>query len=218
MNPTGHPVHRPTINQPSHAIKGLRGRRWSAASTGLPTASHPHRGKLRAGRPARKRPNPCRNFTMQLVLLRRCMYRTARVVLCQPAGVTTAPCRIDPTGLPEQALNLLLLAVSPSGTRKTMTKSHALRSQAVAPTTWNPAARTTPRCPFTIRHQPPIANRQSPDPPKRSRLPNDNRPATAHLLPPAAAMSPPAGTPFVTGTSSRIKARRQTRFCVAPAT
>ena len=154
---------------------------------------------------------------MQLVLLRRCMYRTARVVLCQPAGVTTAPCRIDPTGLPEQALNLLLLAVSPSGTRKTMTKSHALRSQAVAPTTWNPAARTIPRCPFIIRRQSSTANRQPSNPPQRSRLPNDNRPATAHLLPPAAAMSPPAGTPFVTGTSSRIKARRQMHFCVAPA-
>ena len=50
---------------------------------------------------------------MQLVLLRRCMYRTARVVLCQSASVTTAPCRIDLIGSPEQALNLLLLAASP---------------------------------------------------------------------------------------------------------
>ncbi len=50
---------------------------------------------------------------MQLVLLRRRMTCTARVVLCQPAGVTTAPCRIDPTGLPEQALNLLLLVAGP---------------------------------------------------------------------------------------------------------
>ena len=88
------PVHRPTITQPRHAIKWLRGRRWSAAPTSQPSASHPHRGKLRAGRPARKRPNPCRNFTMQLVLLRRRMTCTARVVLCQPAGVTTVPCRM----------------------------------------------------------------------------------------------------------------------------
>ena len=29
----------------------------------------------------------------QLVLLRRCVYHTARAVLRQPAGVTTAPCR-----------------------------------------------------------------------------------------------------------------------------
>ena len=66
---------------------------------------------------------------MQLVLLRRCMYRMARVVLCQPAGVTTAPCRMTQTGLTEQALNLFLLAVSPSGTRKTRTKltRYALR-------------------------------------------------------------------------------------------
>ena len=88
------PVHRPTSTQPRHAIEGLRGRRRPAASTGLPTASHPHRGKVRAGRPARKRPNPCRNFTMQLVLLRRYTHRMARVVLCQPAGVTTVPCRM----------------------------------------------------------------------------------------------------------------------------
>ena len=47
----------------------------------------------------------------------------------QPAGVTTVPCRIVLIGSPEQALNLLLLVVSPSGTRKTMTKFafHALR-------------------------------------------------------------------------------------------
>ena len=49
----------------------------------------------------------------------------------------------------------------------------------------------------TVNFQPPIAC-----PTKRSRLPNDNRPAIARLLPPAAAISPHAGTPFLTGTSS----------------
>ena len=50
---------------------------------------------------------------MQLVLLRRYTHRMARVVLCQPPGVTTAPCRIVLIGSSEQALNLLLLAASP---------------------------------------------------------------------------------------------------------
>ena len=106
----------------------------------------------------------------------------------------------DPTGSPEQALNLLLLVVSPSGTRKTMTKSHALRSQAVAPTTWQLRfARTTPGVPSlsVINRQSPTACPTAKEPPS-----NANRLATAHLLPPAAAMSPPAGTSFLTGTTS----------------
>ena len=90
----------------------------------------------------------------------------------------------DPTGLPEQALNLLLLVVSPSGTRKTMTKSHALRSQAVAPTTWNPAARTIPLCPFIIRRQSSTANRLT-------RRKGAAFPMTTALPPPTCCRPPP---------------------------
>ena len=96
----------------------------------------------------------------------------------------------DRTGSPEQALNLLLLVVSPSGTRKTMTKSHALRSQAVAPTTWNPAARTTPGVPHqpSVNCQPSIA-RPSSNPPQRSRLPMTT------ALPPRTCCRPPPRCP-----------------------
>ena len=47
----------------------------------------------------------------------------------------------------------------------------------------------------TVNFQPPIAC-----PTKRSRLPNDNR-LVATYPPLLAAMSPPPGTPFLTGTS-----------------
>ena len=181
------PVHRPTA-QPT--ASRYRRAAWAPLVSGV-------------HRPANRiTPTPGESFGLagrqengltlvgtqfQLVLLRRCMYRMARVVLCQPAGVTTAPCRIDPTGLPEQALNLLLLVVSPSGTWKTMTKSHALRSQAVAPTTWNPAARTIP--PVSLHYPPSIINSQPSNPPQRSRLP------MPIALPPPTCCRPPPRCP-----------------------
>ena len=130
---------------------------------------------LTTKRASRKRPNPCRNPISAGPA-------SSLYVSCGPCSSVPAsgchhrPVPDDPTGSPEQALNLFLPAVSPSGTRKTMTKSHALRSQAVAPTTWNPkASPSLPRC-----HQ--FANHP---PPKRSRLPNDNCHPTPNGPPPA---------------------------------
>ena len=161
VNPTGHPVHRPTITQPRHAIEGLRGRRRPAAPTGQPTASHPHRGKV-SGWPARQE----HGLTLVGIHYAAGPASSLYVSYGPCSSVPASGCHHravpdDPTGLTEQALNLFLLAASPSGTRKTMTKSHALRSQAVAPTTWNPAARTIPRCPLSPVNRPSIINRPS---------------------------------------------------------
>ena len=150
------PVHRPTAQLT--ASRYLRAA-WASLASGVhrPTIRiTPTPGEIRAGRPARKRPNPCRNHYAAGPASS--LYASYGPCSSVPAsGCHHRPVPDDPTGLTEQALNLLLLAVSPSGTRKTRTKSHALRSQAVAPTTWQlRLARTTPRCPSSIIRQLPV--------------------------------------------------------------
>ena len=184
VNPTGQPVHRPTAQ--------LTASRYRMAM-GAPPASGVHRPANRftptpgesSGWPARQEHGLtlCRNpYAAGPASSLYVSYGPCSSVPASGCHHRAVP--NDPTGLPEQALNLFLLAASPSGTRKTRTKSHALRSQAVAPTTWNPAARTIPRCPLSpVNFQSSIANRP---PTERSRLPNDNGLATTR--PPAAAL------------------------------
>ena len=76
---------------------------------------------LTTKRASRKRPNPCRNpisagpAPSLYVLYGPCSSVPA-------SGCHHRPVPDDRTGSPEQALNLFLLVVSPSGTRKTRTK------------------------------------------------------------------------------------------------
>ncbi len=90
---------------------------------------------------------------MQLVLLRRCMSLTARAVLCQPAGVITAPCRMTQPARRNRPRGLILLAVSPSGTRKTRTKSPRVTLSGRSADNLHPKARPSPRCPFITPRQ-----------------------------------------------------------------
>ena len=117
--------------------------------------------------------------------------------LYQPAGVTTAPCPDDPTGLTEQALNLFLLVVSSSGTRKTRTKFAFTLSGRSTDNLATPAARTTPRCPSSTVNQSSTINRSSPALPQRSRLPMTTARPAATSPPPAATAPPPAGSTLV---------------------
>ena len=198
------------LNQPRHAIKWLRGRRRPAASTGLPSASHPHRGKV-SGWPARQENGLTLVGTQPLGAgPASSLYVSYGPCSSVPAsGCHHRPVPDDRTGLPEQALNLFLLVVSPSGTRKTRTKFAFTLSGRSAD---NLESGRPDNPPVSLNHQPSIAvNHQPPIacPTGRSRLPNDNRPVAARP-PPLAAMSPPAGTPFLTGTSCASR-------CVAPA-
>ena len=155
------PARRPGDSCPDrHPPQPRRGRAPGAktdtsyAYSNRKSTSYHHRGNHfgLTKRASRKRPNPCRNPISAGPA-------SSLYVSCGPCSSVPAsgchhrPVPDDRTGSPEQALNLLLLAVSPSGTRKTMTKSHALRSQAVAPTTWNPkASPSLPRCHQSSNH------------------------------------------------------------------
>ena len=160
----------------------------SAAQSNPKSTSYHHRGNHfgLTKRASRKRPNPCRNPISAGPA-------SSLYVSCGPCSSVPAsgchhrPVPDDRTGSPEQALNLLLLAVSPSGTRKTMTKSHALRSQAVAPTTWNPKARPSlPRCHQSSNHPP-----TEKEPTFHDNFPPPNRPPAARGTAPVTAISTP---------------------------
>ena len=119
------------------------------------------------------------------------------------SGCHHRPVQDAPTGLPEQALNLFLPAVSPSGTRKTRTKFAFTLSGRSADNLATPAARTTPGVlqSSIINRQSPIACPTAKEPPS-----NDNRPATTRPPPPATAMPPPAGSALVATGPSPISA------------
>ena len=129
VDPTGHPVHRPTA-QPT--ASRYRMAAWA------PPASGAHRPTNRitptpgenSGWPARQENGLtlCRNpYAAGPASSLYVSYGPCSSVPASGCHHRAVP--DEPTGLPEQALNLLLLVVSPSGTRKTRTKltRYALR-------------------------------------------------------------------------------------------
>ena len=177
VGPTGQPCPPTDDHSTASRYRMAAWVRWSAALTGLPSASCPPGESFGLAGPPGTRPNPCRN--PYAAGLAPSLYVSYGPCSSVPAsGCHHRPVPDDPTGLPEQALNLLLLVVSPSGTRKTRTKSP--RVTLSGRSTDNLESGRPDNPPVSLNHQSSIANRQSPAPPQRSRLP-----MTTALPPPA---------------------------------
>ena len=178
-----------------------------------PPASGAHRPTIRftptpgesfglAGPPG-KRPNLCRNFTYAAGPASSLYVSYGPCSSVPASGCHHRAVPDDPTGLTEQALNLFLPVVSPFGTRKTRTKSPSVTLSGRSADNLESGRPDNPPVslinhPSTANCQPSIINRANL--PEKELPSNDNRPV-ATCPPPLAAMSPPAGTPFLTGTA-----------------
>ena len=160
VNPTGQPVHRPTAQ-----LTASRYRRaaWAPPASGVhrPTNRITPTPGENSGWPARQENGLTLVGTQPLGAgPASSLYISYGPCSSVPAsGCHHRPVPDDRTGLPEQALNLLLLVVSPSGTRKTMTKSPSVTLSGRSADNLESGRPDNPRCPSIIHHQSPITNR-----------------------------------------------------------